>query len=87
MWEDCVAMHPYMGWGLFALQATKAQNKLLNWRITSKYEVRKYVLQLKETIYQDGGCCESKNVLFIHNYIGMEEIAIVRWVHSWLPTP
>ena len=81
-----MSTHPYMGWGLFALQVAKAGDELLPFfgKRYSKIEFnsmcnenprfKNYVLRLKRHVYQDSNVLKQNVAGFINSCIGREEL-------------
>lgn len=98
-WEVKVSQFPFMGWGLFALEAAKAGDELLpfvgpeldaqEFRIAHRTSprFRRYALAATEEMFVDGDV-ELGNVAgFINSSEGRSEIQNCQWDFVPLPAP
>ena len=88
-----------MGWGLFALQPTRAGDELLPFvgrtYLKAKFKTMqalsprfiRYVLKAEADVYQDGDVEHGNVAGFINSSIGRSHISNVFWEYSTLPRP
>ena len=94
MWEVKVSNFPFMGWGLFALQPTRARDELLPFvgRIYSEAEFTtmqaldprfiRYVLKANRDVYVDGDVEYGNVAGYINSSKGCTDICNVFWEYS-----